>query len=168
MRMLAFMVAAAVMATPAIARTPSPAKLAAHVATLEREVKALRARAAKHEWPDLSRREKAALAAVLEAVPKGIKFDIACNTASCDVLAEDIDDALEAAGFESALDRSLGPLGYGIAIQVNEADRAAAEAAIAALKKATGGRLELPLMIAASNANPPGYVTIVIGKYRPR
>lgn len=166
MKMLTLLVAGAVLATPALAQ--SPAKLAAQVASLRHQVEALRARSAKHEWPDLSRSEKAALAAVLKTIPKGVKFDIECNTASCDVLAEDIDDALEAAGFESVLDRSLGPLGYGIAIQVNEADRAAAEAAIAALKKATGGRLDLPLMIAQPNANPPGYVTVVIGKYRPQ
>jgi hypothetical protein len=130
-----------------------------------REV-ARQGRAGKHAWPDLTEDEKAALTGVLKTLPKSTKFDIVCNDAACIDLAMDIDDAMEAAGLVSVLDRSLGPLGYGIAVQVNAAERPTAETAIAALKRATGGRLDLPLTEAATGATPPGYVTIVIGKYR--
>lgn len=120
----------------------------------------------KHAWPDLTDAEKSALADVLKGLPKTTKFDIICNDAGCADLAMDIDDAMEAAGLESALDRSLGPLGYGIVVQVNPWDRPAAETAIAALKKATAGRLDVPLMESPKGTTPPGYVSIVIGKYR--
>lgn len=133
---------------------------------LDQRLGMLEERQAKHAWPDLTYGEKAALAGVLKTLPPATKFDIVCNTASCDELAEDIDDAIEAAGLDSALDHAAGPLGYGVAVQVNEADRAAAEAAIAALARATAGRLSPPLVIAKPGQNPPGYVTIIIGKYR--
>jgi hypothetical protein len=122
--------------------------------------------ASKHAWPALSDDEKSALAAVLKTLPKGTAFDIICNDASCDDLAEDLDDAMEAAGLPSVLDRSLGPLGYGIGIMVNGADKATAEKAVAALRRATGGKLDPPVTIAKPGQNAPGYVTIVIGKYR--
>lgn len=122
--------------------------------------------ASKHAWPALSDKEKLALAGVLRPLPKTAKFEIVCNDASCDDLAEDIDDAMEVAGLESSLDRSIGPLGYGIGVQVNEADKARAQSAIAALNLATGGRLTPTLMIAKPGQNLPGYVTILIGKYR--
>jgi hypothetical protein len=169
MRKLNFIfIAVALMASPAGAAPAKPtiASLSHDIAALRKELKAVHGRLAKHAWPDLADAEKSALTAVLKTLPKGAKFDIECNTASCDDLAEDIDDTLEAAGFDSVLDRSIGPLGYGIAIMVNEADRSSAESAIASLKSATAGRLNPPLMIAAPNANPPGYVTILIGKYR--
>lgn len=122
--------------------------------------------ASKHAWPDLTDDEKTAIAAVLGTVPPGVKFDIVCNDGACTDLALDIDDALELAGLDSSLDRSLGPLGYGIGIQVNEADLEAARAASAALRAGTHGRLDLSVSVAPPNANPPGYVTIMIGKYR--
>lgn len=122
--------------------------------------------ASKHAWPDLTDDEKAAIAAVLKTVPPGVKFDIVCNDGACTDLALDIDDALETAGLDSSLDRSLGPLGYGVGIQVNEADLEAAQAAARALRSGTQGRLDLAVAIAPPNANPPGYVTIMIGKYR--
>lgn len=121
--------------------------------------------ASKHAWPDLTDAQKSALARVLAAVPKGVRFDIVCNDAGCYDLAADIDDAMEAAGLDSGLDRSTGPLGYGIGIQVNADEMAAAEAAAAALRQATG--LDLKVSIAPKGANPPGYVTILIGKHRP-
>lgn len=120
--------------------------------------------ASKHAWPDLTDAQKSALARVLANVPRGTKFDLVCNDAGCYDLAADIDDAMEAAGFESSLDRSTGPLGYGIGIQVNARERDAANDAASALRETTG--LELPISIAAAGANPPGYVTILIGKYR--
>jgi hypothetical protein len=43
---------------------------------------------------------------------------------------------------------------------------AQAEAAVAALKKATGQRIDPPVMIAQKGADAPGYVTILIGKHR--
>lgn len=121
----------------------------------------------KHAWPDLSDAEKAALAGVLKTVPKATKFEIICDDAGCADLAADIDDAMEQAGLSSVLDHAIGPLGYGIALRVNAFDRAAAEAASAALKRATAGRLDLPVTEAAPNTNPAGYVTILIGKYKP-
>ena len=116
----------------------------------------------KHAWPDLSDQEKAAITAVAKTLPKGTKFDIVCNDAGCSDLAADIDDAFEDAGIDSVLDRSLGPVGYGIGIQVNEADRPTAEKAVAMLKEASGGRLDPPIV---NGSSAPGYVTIIIGKH---
>lgn len=121
----------------------------------------------KHAWPSMTGEEKDALSEVLRTLPKGTKFDIVCNDADCTELAMDIDDSLEKAGLESALDHSVGPLGYGIAVQVNAFDKEKADAAAAALSKATSGRLDLPVMIAKPGTNAPGYVTILIGK-KPR
>lgn len=118
----------------------------------------------KHAWPSLTGEEKDALSEVLKTLPKDIKFDIVCNDASCSELASDIDDCMEKAGLDSALDHSLGPLGYGIAVEVNPFDQDKAEQAVAALKKATGGRLDVPVMLAKPGTNPAGYVSILIGK----
>lgn len=120
--------------------------------------------ASKHAWPALDDAEKAALTEVAKTLPKGIKIDIVCNDAGCSDLAADIDDALEDAGIESTLDKAIGPLGYGVGVQVNEFDRPAAEQAIEMLKRATNDRLA-PTVVAGKS--PPGYVTILIGK-RPR
>ncbi len=118
----------------------------------------------KHAWPSLTGEEKDALSEVLRTVPKGTKFDIVCNDASCSELASDIDDCMEKAGLESGLDHSVSPLGYGIALQVNAYDQDKAELATGALKKATEGRMDVHVLIAKPGANPPGYVTILIGK----
>ncbi len=118
----------------------------------------------KHVWPSLSDQEKAAFTAIAKTFPKNVKFDIICNDAGCAELADDIDDAFEDAGISSSLDKAIGPLGYGIGVQVNEFDKAAAEAAIAAVNKATDGRLDPKIV---SGDSPPGYVTILIGK-KPR
>lgn len=144
------------------------------IGELELAVKAMQARApitasvnaSKHAWPSLSGDEKAALTNVLKTLPKTIKFDIVCNDGACVDLAMDIDDAMEQSGLDSVLDHSLGPLGYGVAIQVNAFDHDTAVAASTALKQATSGRLDVPVTEAAAGTNPPGYVTILIGKYR--
>ena len=115
----------------------------------------------KHAWPSLTPEEKDAIAEIAKTLPKGIKFDSVCNDASCSELASDIDDALEAAGIESGLDHAAGPLGYGVAITVNEFDRPAAERAAAMLKQATNGRLDVPII---GGSSPAGYVSIIIGK----
>ncbi len=118
-RMILIGLAAALLASPAVAAPKAAPTVAQQLGTLKKEVAALRAHAAKHAWPDLTVAEKSALARVLKTIPKGVKFDIICNTASCDDLAEDIDDALESSDHDSALDRSLAPIGYGVAVQVN-------------------------------------------------
>lgn len=118
----------------------------------------------KHTWPALTDDEKTALTEVAKTLPKGIKLDIVCNDAGCSDLAADIDDAMEDAGIDSTLDKAIGPLGYGVGVQVNEFDRPAAEQAIAMLKAATGGRLAPDIVPGNS---PPSYVTILIGK-KPR
>ena len=118
----------------------------------------------KHAWPALSEEEKATFTSIAKTWPKTVKVDIVCNDAGCSELAADIDDAFENAGVESSLDRAIGPLGYGIGVQVNEFDKPAAEKAIEAINRATGGRLS-PVIVNGKSA--PGYVTILIGK-RPR
>jgi hypothetical protein len=118
----------------------------------------------KHAWPSLTPEEQSAITEVAKTLPKGVKFDIVCNDASCSELASDIDDALEAAGIESGLDHAAGPLGYGLGLTVNEFDRPHAEKAVEMLKKATGGRLAPSIV---NGSSPPGYVSIIIGK-RPR
>jgi hypothetical protein len=122
--------------------------------------------ASKHAWPDLTDDEKTALANVLKTLPKGIKFDIICNDAGCADLAMDIDDAMEEAAVDSVLDKSVLPLGYGIDLVVNAFDMETAEQAAAALKEATGGRLDLPVTLAPPNTTAPGIVLVRIGKYR--
>jgi hypothetical protein len=136
------------------------------VKILQARVAALEAHASKHAWPGLTDAEKSALVAVLTTLPKETKFDIICNDAGCNELAMDIDDAMERAGLESVLDRLMSPLGYGIAVQVNPFDRAMAECAAAALKKATHGRLDVPVMESPKGTTPPGYAMITIGKYK--
>jgi hypothetical protein len=119
--------------------------------------------ASKHAWPSLTDAQKAALTDVLKTLPKGVKFDIVCNDAGCSDLAADIDDACEAAGIDSVLDHSQGPLGYGAWVQVNAKDIAAASIAMAALSTATGGVLNAPIK---KGPSVPGYVTVIIGKYK--
>jgi hypothetical protein len=162
-------IAAAVWASPAAARhrhlTDHQRIIALQELVYQLRMQAVAAKDApaflKHAWPALTGEEKDAIAEAARAMPKGTKFDIVCNDASCSELASDIDDALEAAHIDSGLDHAAGPLGYGIGITVNEFDRPAAEKAIALLKKATDGRLDLPII---SGSSPPGYVSIIIGK----
>jgi len=78
----------------------------------------------------------------------------------------DIDDAMEEAAVDSVLDKSVLPLGYGIDLVVNAFDMETAEQAAAALKEATGGRLDLPVTLAPPNTTAPGIVLVRIGKYR--
>lgn len=113
----------------------------------------------KHAWPALTGEQKDALTEAARSMPKGTKFDIVCNDASCSELASDIDDALEGAHIDSGLDHAAGPLGYGIGLTVNDFDRPAAEKAIAIFKKATG--IDLPILPGSS---APGYISIIIGK----
>lgn len=158
------------MAIAVMAMLAFPAHAATQAQIIKRltaEVRQLETHQAKHAWPDLTDKEKKALAGVLKTLPAGIKFDIVCNLASCDDLAEDIDDSIEKAGFDSLLDHTIGPLGYGIAIQVNPADHDAALKAAAAIKMATEGRLDLSVIDAPRGIVPPSYVTIFIGKYQP-
>ena len=117
-----------------------------------------------HAWPPLSLAEKSAFTDLARKFPKNVKFDIVCNDAGCSDLAADLDDAFEDAGLESALDKAIGPLGYGIGVQVNDFDKPAALSTIEAVAKITSGRLQ-PAIVAGTS--PPGYVTILFGK-RPR
>ncbi len=117
-----------------------------------------------HRWPGLSDGERKAFTEIAKTFPKTAKFDIVCNDGNCSDLAADIDDAFEDAGIDSVLDKAIGPLGYGIGVQVNEFDKDVAVTAAAAVNKATDGRLD-PKIVTGSS--PPGYVTILIGK-RPR
>lgn len=139
------------------------AAAAVHVVPPKIEHVAQTVYASKHAWPSLTDPQKAALAGVLKTLPQTLKFDIVCNDAGCSDLAEDIDDACEQAGLASYLDHSQGPLGYGAWVQVNAADLAAAQIAIKALSDATNGALDPPVR---KGPSLPGYVTIVIGKYR--
>jgi hypothetical protein len=116
--------------------------------------------ASKHAWPDLTDAQKAALSSALGPLGGRIKIDIVCNDAACSDLAQDIDDACEAAGVDSVLDRAIGPLGYGIGLQAGQAEKTAAESVAAALK-AVG--IDAPIVPGKS---APGYVAIVIGKHR--
>lgn len=117
-----------------------------------------------HAWPTLGLDEKAALADLARTFRRTVKFDIVCNDAGCSELAADLDDVFEDAGIESSIDKAIGPLGYGIGVQVNAFDREAAEAAIAAIDEITNGRLKPSIV---GDNSPPGYVVILIGK-RPR
>jgi hypothetical protein len=165
-----WMPALAMVSQPALARHKHPLTDHQRIHILQELVYQLRMQAKasadapaflKHAWPSLTGEEKDAITEAARSLPKGTKFDIVCNDASCSELASDIDDALEGAGIESSLDHAAGPLGYGVGITVNPFDRPAAEKAIDILKRATGGRLAPPII---NGTSAPGYVSIFIGK----
>lgn len=118
--------------------------------------------ASKHAWPDLTDPEKAAIGAAVQAMAP-VKFDIVCKDAGCNDLAMDLDDAFERGAAISVLDGTSSILGYGIWIEVEGAELDKAATVSAAVKAATGGRLDIPI---APGSSAPGYVKIVIGKYR--
>jgi hypothetical protein len=95
--------------------------------------------ASKHAWPDLTEAETITLGEAL-GVLKGVNVSIVCNDASCNDLAHDIDNAMEIADARSTLDNSPFPLGYGMAVFVQDGDKRASVVA-AAIKSATNGRL---------------------------
>ena len=135
---------------------------AAQRATFKQEVTTNSVYASKHAWPDLSSEQKAALIEELKKLPKDTKADIVCNDAGCSDLAADIDDAFEAAGFNSSIDRAIGPLGYGIGVQVNSEDRPAAETIIRSLNRVSATKQDIEIV---NGASAKGYVTIIIGKH---
>ena len=116
--------------------------------------------ASEHAWPDLTDVRKAVLSSALGPLSGKIKIDIVCNDAACSDLAQDIDDACEAAGVDSVLDKAIGPLGYGIGLQAGQAEKATAESVAAALK-AVG--IDAPIV---DGKSAPGFVAILIGKHR--
>ena len=114
----------------------------------------------KHAWPDLSDEQKTNLASALKGANLKVKLDIVCNDAGCSDLAADIDDACEDAGLDSALDKALGPLGYGIGVQVDPFDQKAADEVLAAIGTTTELRPQL-----VPGKSPAGVVTLLIGKH---
>lgn len=117
-----------------------------------------RVAALEHAWPGLSAAQKTALAAELKTMP-GLKLDIVCGDASCDDLAEDIDDAAEQAGVKSQFDHPVVALGYGIGVKDDYP--AVAQRVADALSKATGDRLKPSV----ATDRTYGWVTIFIGKH---
>jgi hypothetical protein len=117
--------------------------------------------ASKHAWPDLTDAQKTELAGKLAAL-NGTKILILSADAASTDLAQDIDDACEQAGVDSALDRPMLPLGYGIGIQAEAGDDKA-DALAAALATVTGAEVKVTTAKTASS----GYMLwIVIGKHR--
>lgn len=123
--------------------------------------------ASKHAWPDLTTAQKLAMAGRLRsAFPQfattpstGPKIDIVCGDGACTDLAQDIDDACEDAGIDSALDRPVLQIGYGIYVQ---GDDDAANAALAAILHEAAG---LDVKILKGSTNVPGTpLLIIIGK----
>jgi hypothetical protein len=115
----------------------------------------------KHAWPDLTDGQKADLAARLAAF-KGTKILILSADAASTDLAQDIDDAAEVAGIDSALDRPMLPLGYGIGVQAEAGDDKG-DALAAAISAVTGFKAEVTSAKTTSSGYP---LWIVIGKHR--
>jgi hypothetical protein len=113
----------------------------------------------KHAWPDLTDKQKSDLAA---ALPKGGKLLILSADAASTDLAQDIDDAAELAGVESALDRPALPLGYGIGVQCEDGDPSGAVLA-AALGHIMGVQVDLIHATTKGSGYP---LWVVIGKHR--
>jgi hypothetical protein len=118
-----------------------------------------RVAALEHAWPGLTAAQKAELAAELKAMP-GLKLDVVCGDASCDDLAEDIDDAAEHAGIASQLDHPIGTLGYGIGVKAD--NLALAQQVADAIAKASGGEIK-PV---AATDRTFGYAIIFVGKHK--
>jgi hypothetical protein len=114
----------------------------------------------KHAWPDLTSAQKAALAEKLADEVKA-PFVILCGNASCNDLAEDIDDAAENAKVPSVLDRPVTPLGYGIGVEGENGD-GRAEKLAAALREVTG----LEVDVTRGRTLPEYPLFVLIGKYR--
>lgn len=111
----------------------------------------------KHAWPDLTDAQKAAFAEAVKGIRR--KVDIVSADAASVDLAEDLDDAFEAAGVESVLDQARAPLGYGIAVIAPKGAEADGAQLAAALKAATGG--DVPL----TTGKYP-FLIVAIGKHR--
>jgi hypothetical protein len=131
----------------------------AHYAPVQQVVHSIAV--SKHAWMDLSDPQKADLAARLAPL-KGMKILILSADAASTDLAQDIDDAAEAAGVDSALDRPMLPLGYGIGVQAEEGDGHADELA-AALAAVMGAKVD----VIRAKTGTSGYpLWIVIGKHK--
>lgn len=115
----------------------------------------------KHAWADLTDPQKVDLAARLAPL-KGSKVLILSADASSVDLGQDIDDACEAAGVDSALDRPMLPLGYGIGVQAEEGD-GNAELLAGALAAVTGAKVDVIRAKTTSSGYP---LWVVIGKHR--
>lgn len=118
--------------------------------------------ASKHAWPDLTDQQKRALADDFATFNRArpLKLLILCaDGAACTDLAEDIDDAAELAHVDSALDRPVTPVGYGIGIFADAGNSEEAHAVAAAIGDVIGRAVE----VKAGAAD--GYVMIVIGKH---
>jgi len=109
-------------------------------------------------WPALPPEQRNALAAALRGLDPRPDLLVLCNDATCVDLAHDIDDAAEDAGVGSALDRSVGPLGYGLGVVAES--QPAADAVLAALE--VGG---MRGAVASTQAHTDGRVLVVIGKH---
>ena len=118
-----------------------------------------RVAALEHAWPGLTAAQKGELSSGLKAIP-ALKLDIVCGDASCDDLAEDIDDAAEKAGVQSILDHPVSPLGYGIGVKADSL--ALAQRVADAISKATAGEFK-PI---AATDRTFGYAIIFIGKHK--
>lgn len=113
----------------------------------------------KHAWPDLTDPQKDDLAARLANL-KGERVIIMAADATGADLAEDIDDAMEAAGIDSTLDRPALPIGYGMGVVAEEAKTAKADDLVAALHAVTGFAVSR-----TAGKSLGGAIIVVIGKH---
>lgn len=139
---------------------------AAQIRKLRRDIADLQKRqpvvsvvqASKHAWPDLSQAETIALGEALVGF-QGVKVHIVCNDGACTDLAHDLDNAFEIAGADSALDKSVFPLGYGIGVG-GDADDKRVDMVVAALGKVTSNRIKPKI----ERGDYAGVIVIAIGK----
>ncbi len=113
----------------------------------------------KHAWPDLTDAQKDGLSTRLAGL-KGERVIVMAADAAGTDLAEDIDDAMEKAGVDSAIDRPALPLGYGIGVVAEDAKLAKADELAASLHAVT----DLTVSRTAGKSLG-GVIIVVIGKH---
>lgn len=116
-------------------------------------------------WGTMNAAEMAAVQTALKGMPTS-KVEIYCGGSFCLDLAEDLDEMLEASGFDSYLQWALLDLGKGMGISpVNDQTRKIA----AAIRDATGGRIMLDLLAPTDQAGkeikvPDNTIVIAFGR----
>lgn len=119
----------------------------------------------KHAWPDMTDQQKTGLSTGLAAIKGRFKvLDIMCNDASCSDLTEDIDDACEQAGVDSVIDKSIGPLPYGVYVTATSEDMAVARDIATQITAATG--IQITTQEATRGTATQGNINLLIGKHR--
>lgn len=116
--------------------------------------------AAARSWGGLSPQEVTDFSTRVRAITAS-RVEIYCNGNYCRDLAEDLDEAFEAGGFDSYIEHPMFDLGKGMAIAP---DTEQTRAIATALRDATGGRLALTVMAAGKDTDTAGKIVVAIAR----